>query len=99
MKTLSTEEIRAKLDNFPIGFEKRFGKPLDYNLLRAYLHIELSKIERQLIDEAFSSLSPETIRLILKEIEPKTSSESQELQDNQEVHIDVKNNEITVKSD
>lgn len=66
---ISLEEIQGKLEAFPESFNHRFGQPLDIEKLKAYLNSQLTKKELQLIDEAFNNYSPQSIRLILNELD------------------------------
>ena len=103
---ISLEEIQGKLEAFPESFKHRFGQPLDPQKLVDYLNTQLAKKELQLIEDAFSHYSPQSIRMILSELvdKPVGISESWEPKDTEIIHgpkaevkkVDKKKKTITI---
>jgi len=65
MRHLGREELESKLQYFAEAFEFKTNKRLDLSIVEQYLNDELSRIESQLIKEAFNNMSHESIRLLI----------------------------------
>lgn len=65
MRQLGREELESKLQYFAEAFEFKTNKRLDLSIVEQYLNDELSRIESQLIKEAFNNMSHESIRILL----------------------------------
>ena len=74
MRQLGKEELESKLAYFAESFEFKTNKRLDLSVVEQYLNDELSRIESQLIKEAFNNMSHESIRALLSIIGDKKNS-------------------------
>lgn len=81
-KNKTKEEIDILFEQFPKSFKENYGESLDINDLSIHLKQWLYEKKIELYKSAFESLSPITLRAIIKEIDLKLSESDPKKVDN-----------------